>query len=1061
MIDGNGAMLRGGLGALLMLGAIAGAAAPVRAAEPIRIVVQNQGADQDSPEVAAFSPDDALILTMSPYESDEVLLRDATSGVVINRLILPSAPPGHRFTVKSLAFTTDNGHALASGLIVSDDGQTDCHDARYAIDLVTMRITATIAPEPAGQCVEAPSFDTLNGLLATSHKGGLELHDSTPGSGASGLVVMRPDGSVLRYLQKPQGSAEALQLRDAAYAPDGGAIALIAGTRGEIDGTSQAELGAPVAADHLPPVQHSTLIVLDPAQMQWRGALKLDGYYTRARWIDAQHVLIMRDFGGGFRNVAPSMHDDRSLFAPPAARVIDTATMTVSAELPMRCYLAPLPHGGFVAAGLANCNPLPASPARGLVRFGEHGWQPLGGIGPNDGYVEALAVSGDGARLAVVTCDDRNRTGHWRAILFDTATMRRLAETTGPGVTCAYDARFAADGHRVIIMVDDQRLIWRPGGGAALRPLVRGEDTEPMVVDSTDPTTVSPGATGPRVVFDDVVARGFVPGKPLIWAVSRVNGLRLWDRRSGQSLERVMLFAGGHTLVVTPEGRYDTNLGPDTRAFDWLVADEPERSLPPQTFMRTYYTPGLARTLYACAATDGGCAHALPAIAPPLALNRVLPQVRITAITPGAVAGTADVAISIAEGIDPFARNGQTHSGLYDVRLFIGRTLVGEFPERRSEPADQPIAAWRAANALTPDADGSAHVVLHVVLPSGPDARRLVFSAYAFNSDRVKSDTVSRRFVAPVFAARERRTFVLAIGIDDYAQSRLRLHYAGADARLIARQLKPRPRPDVYVLSLDGDGRAITRATIVAALDLLAGRNRDAALAELGKAGIDGHEFVQTTPDDTVIVTFSGHGWADAAGNFYLFPADARWRDGEEAPDRATLLSAADLAVALERIAARDFALVIDACHSAASVDTATFKPGPMGDPGLGQLAWDKGIRVLAAAGPADLAHEDAVRKQGLLTYALAAEGLDDRGFGEADLNHDARIMLDEWLRYALQRLPALSRHALAAPLANGGRKAGAFLVLHDSQALPPAPQQGALFDFNHRASTTMLRVRP
>ena len=43
-------------------------------------------------------------------------------------------------------------------------------------------------------------------------------------------------------------------------------------------------------------------------------------------------------------------------------------------------------------------------------------------------------------------------------------------------------------------------------------------------------------------------------------------------------------------------------------------------------------------------------------------------------------------------------------------------------------------------------------------------------------------------------------------------------------------------------------------------------------------------------------------------------------------------------------------AMVVDACRSAASVDCGEFKPGPMRSRGLGQLAFDKGMRLLAAS---------------------------------------------------------------------------------------------------------------
>jgi hypothetical protein len=62
--------------------------------------------------------------------------------------------------------------------------------------------------------------------------------------------------------------------------------------------------------------------------------------------------------------------------------------------------------------------------------------------------------------------------------------------------------------------------------------------------------------------------------------------------------------------------------------------------------------------------------------------------------------------------------------------------------------------------------------------------------------------------------------------------------------------------------------------------------------------------------------------------------------------------------------------------RAAASVAASGFKPGPMGDRGLGQLAYDKGMRILAATQADDFALESGDVGQGLLTYALVCEGL-------------------------------------------------------------------------------------
>ena len=51
----------------------------------------------------------------------------------------------------------------------------------------------------------------------------------------------------------------------------------------------------------------------------------------------------------------------------------------------------------------------------------------------------------------------------------------------------------------------------------------------------------------------------------------------------------------------------------------------------------------------------------------------------------------------------------------------------------------------------------------------------------------------------------------------------------------------------------------------------------------------------------------------------------------------------------LRDVDAGDLVLIVDACHSAAAIEGTDFKPGPMGSRGLGQLSYDKGMRILTA----------------------------------------------------------------------------------------------------------------
>jgi len=256
----------------------------------------------------------------------------------------------------------------------------------------------------------------------------------------------------------------------------------------------------------------------------------------------------------------------------------------------------------------------------------------------------------------------------------------------------------------------------------------------------------------------------------------------------------------------------------------------------------------------------------------------------------------------------------------------------------------------------------------------------------------------------------------------------------------------------------DGKTLQVSREMVDTTLGLLAGDEPAESIAKLAAMGVDASQIGKSTPDDIVIISFAGHGWADKQGHFYLVPADGVWPGGAETPTVSTLISSAEITRWLRPIDAADIALIIDACHSAASVDAGGFKPGPMGDAGLGQLAYDKGIRILAATQADDVALEDSRLRQGLLTFALAGEGITARG-GMADLDGDRSITLDEWLRYATQRLPSLSGDVRLGRFATTASGERGFGRINETSARPPRLQEPSLFDFTGAPSTVVLRT--
>ena len=99
---------------------------------------------------------------------------------------------------------------------------------------------------------------------------------------------------------------------------------------------------------------------------------------------------------------------------------------------------------------------------------------------------------------------------------------------------------------------------------------------------------------------------------------------------------------------------------------------------------------------------------------------------------------------------------------------------------------------------------------------------------------------------------------------------------------------------------------------------------------------------------------------------------------------------------------------------------------------------------------------ENASLANGFLTAALG-EGLSPDG-GPADMNRDGRIVLDEWLRYAVARLPSLNEEVRRGGGAMAAR--GVRLVMRTPTA-PPKAQEPSLFDFNNAPSPVVLRGQP
>jgi hypothetical protein len=1087
--------------AAVLLGAIAhpaaaGQAAPPRPAtapaaspaQPVpnvpRIIVQ---ATRDVVEAAVWTPDSRALFTASG-DGRELLLWDVASARIIDRRRLPSLATSGDHSMRLHAMRLiENGKRLRIDAEVRDHEAEDGRAGRtYFVDLATRRITRLKTPPPPPPLPEGEDVETATDawraaldVMGDPAKAGTRdwkaaeallppLPDSPDGQWqmqrlGSGFMLVGKDGSTRDFASEDDFQP----IDDAAMSPDGRWLAIA--HQGEDDKKQ--------------PQTSIDIVKLQDGSIEVRHFEP--GHHGRVRWIDNDSFAVLPYSW----NDDPKAGADRG--KPPNVSIRAVESGDVEGDIAARCFVTPLPDGTLVGAGLANCRTRVGND-RALVRLVNDAWVPIPAlVVPRDADIRLIAASPVGRRLVVVT---RLAGNVHRISLLDTASWQVQREwTLPPDDDLVTQGLFSRDGRRLWLAHAGGVTEWRLDGAAPAPPAgapperrfasFTGTDGQfreigyASMLQEVDDQLLIAGSEADRVVRirladgkpigdllqTGVLAAGQLPGRPLLWLASAEGEVGWFHQRTGRRLFTTTMLVDMRFVAVAPDGRYDTNTGPDADSFGWFIPDSPFETLPAQTFMRDFFEPRLHRKLVDCA-SQGNCDSVLKPVPPITGINRLLPQVRITGITPDPNRkGVVRVTVEASEAVD--AASGR-RSGLYGIKLMINDREVNRFPDDPTAVPARDLARWRRHNAIAA-ANGRHTVQLPVSIPSGSE--KIVFSAYAFNDDRVKSATAIEEWQPPPSARpnRPRRVFVLTIGVNDYDDNDLDLGFAESDASLMGQLLGAIPGYEVRRASLVTTGpdkrrRPVTGDHIRLALSLLgdAPAKDGNARQTLQQAGHDVAALDVASPDDVVIISFSGHGYADKTGRFALLPSNTAWPDKAGAPDLATTVTADDLTAWLRHVNAGEMSFIIDACHAGASVETPDFKPGPMGDAGLGQLAWDKSMRILAATQADDVALEAGGNiSRGLLTHTLE-EGLKPARPGEAelaaDLDRNGSVTLNEWLNHAVKRLPALSEEVRSGGAALAQR--GTTIVLRTPTVKPRRAQEPSLFDFDPKDSAVVVR---
>jgi WD40 repeat protein len=262
------------------------------------------------------------------------------------------------------------------------------------------------------------------------------------------------------------------------------------------------------------------------------------------------------------------------------------------------------------------------------------------------------------------------------------------------------------------------------------------------------------------------------------------------------------------------------------------------------------------------------------------------------------------------------------------------------------------------------------------------------FTAIATNNDNVESDPR----IVEIFTESEVKhstCHILAVGINEYKNSKLNLNYAKPDAVSFSKIVNSNSTSLFKKIRLHTlyDQEA-SRFNILRKLDELA---------------------AEAQQEDVFIFYYAGHG-SMIDNKFYFIPTEnLRLYDQNGLQKEA--IEARVIQEKLKNIAALKQLIVMDACQSGGSVELLATR-GANEEKAIAQLSRSTGIHVLASAGSEQFAAEFSELGHGLFTYVLI-KGLE----GEADgAPKDGKVTIYELKSYIDDQVPEQTRKMKGKP---------------------------------------------
>jgi len=548
--------------------------------------------------------------------------------------------------------------------------------------------------------------------------------------------------------------------------------------------------------------------------------------------------------------------------------------------------------------------------------------------------MHAFAFSPDGRRIVmdVDAHESRNWTSgnQYEIRLLDVATGQFLWSTRHGFTDIVSHFAVSPNGELIVSSHTDNDLrVWNAANGQRVRTL-QG----------------SPGISETLVFSQD-------GGKIAVGNVNRTTAV--WSAATGDLLTTTVHAATGEWITITPEGFFVASdkgaaLLHVTRGFETIGIDQ---------FYQSLYRPDLVREKLA-----GDPRGIVREAAAQLDLTKILasgnaPAVRVVSPLDGANAASGQITAEVE-----IAEHG---GGIGRVEWRVNGVTVGVDAAPAAPSAGQPLRQTRV-----------------FTLDEGNNEIEVV----AYNATNLIASVPVRATVtgpAPATAA-PARLFVLAVGLNDYADAKFKLTYAVQDAKALA-----------DALQVTGKG-LYSEVNVTLVQDADARRDKiDAIFTEL--AG-------KVKPTDLFVFYIAGHG-KTVDGRYYFVPQDFHFDGDRTSPaeiDKAVVAQGVGQArwqTWFARIAAKKSVLLFDTCEAGTLAEdkaTRALERGAANDR-LAQLTG----RTIITASASDKEAIEGFHDHGLFTYSVL-EALE-----RADSNGDGKIDVAEFATYVHAQVSVLS----------------------------------------------------